>query len=377
MDLDSDRFEGVVEAIYETVEGSHAWRETCAAIAGLTGASAVWITARDRKHAHVSFSDGFQTEFGDEFPGIAESNPLVDRFESSESPATVEWRQNPADSDKGAASGDYVSSRNILETDELLVTLSCEFRAHAGVMPPRATLWLDRLAPHLTRAARLQGRRLLAATESFAGLQFLDEWRQPAALVAMSGAVLRANRALGRMVHHTSLVRIQDGTLELSDDQHRRILDDCQADLKALESGSAARATEPAAPPYRMLRLSTPGEAGNAENDALYVFYHLVASSRSNAALLTFYHPDSPPVVDADLLSVAFDLTPAECRVAHSIAEGRTPKEIAARLGVQHDTVRKQLQAIYQKTATNRQADLIRLLLHLPAHRAPDGQGIN
>jgi len=30
------------------------------------------------------------------------------------------------------------------------------------------------------------------------------------------------------------------------------------------------------------------------------------------------------------------------------------------------------LQAIYQKTATNRQVDLIRLLLNLPAHPAPD-----
>jgi DNA-binding CsgD family transcriptional regulator len=187
----------------------------------------------------------------------------------------------------------------------------------------------------------------------------------------MNGAVLRANRALGRLVRHTSLVRMRDGMLELSGDEHRRILDDCQADLDTLEPGLEVHAMEPTASRYRMLRLS----ASHEDDDALYVFYHLVASHRSNAALLTFYHPDSPPVVDADLLSMAFDLTPAECRVAHLIAEGRTPKEIAARLGVQHDTVRKQLQAIYQKTATNRQADLIRLLLHLPAHRAPDGQG--
>jgi hypothetical protein len=34
---------------------------------------------------------------------------------------------------------------------------------------------------------------------------------------------------------------------------------------------------------------------------------------------------------------------------------------------VQYDTVRKQLLSIYQKTATNRQPDLVRLLLHLPA----------
>jgi DNA-binding CsgD family transcriptional regulator len=374
MDLDSDRYEGVVEAVYETVEEPQAWRETCAEIADLTGATAVWITAHDKKHARVSFSDGFQTEIGDQTPDITESSPVRARFDSADSPATVEWRQHPADSDKRTASHDYVSRRNILETDEMLVTLSCEFRAHAGTMPPRAALWLDRLAPHLARAARLQGRRFLATAERFAGLQFLDEWRQPAMLVAMNGAVLRANRALRRLVRHTSLVRMRDGALELPDGQHRRILDDCQADLGTLESGSAVRAMEPTASRYRMLRLRASHEA---DDDALYVFYHLVASSRSNAALLTFYHPDSPPVVDADLLSMAFDLTPAECRVAHSIAEGRTPKEIAARLGVQHDTVRKQLQAIYQKTATNRQADLIRLLLHLPAHRAPDGQGIN
>ena len=100
------------------------------------------------------------------------------------------------------------------------------------------------------------------------------------------------------------------------------------------------------------------------------MFYHPVAVSRGHVALLTFYHPDSPPIVDPDLLASAFDLTPAECRVACHIAEGRTPKEIAGQTGVQHDTVRKQLQAIYQKTATNRQVDLIRLLLNLPAHPA-------
>ena len=32
----------------------------------------------------------------------------------------------------------------------------------------------------------------------------------------------------------------------------------------------------------------------------------------------------------------------------------------------QHETVRKQLRAIYEKTDTNRQPELIRLLLHLP-----------
>jgi DNA-binding CsgD family transcriptional regulator len=83
--------------------------------------------------------------------------------------------------------------------------------------------------------------------------------------------------------------------------------------------------------------------------------------------MLHLYHPNSAQEIDADLLNAAFGLTHAECRVASLLADGMPLKSIAEMLGVQYDTVRKQLLSIYQKTATNRQPDLVRLLLHLPA----------
>ena len=46
-------------------------------------------------------------------------------------------------------------------------------------------------------------------------------------------------------------------------------------------------------------------------------------------------------------------------------------KNIADTLGVQYDTVRKQLMSIYQKTATNRQPELVRLLMILPGSAVP------
>ena len=49
------------------------------------------------------------------------------------------------------------------------------------------------------------------------------------------------------------------------------------------------------------------------------------------------------------------------------LADGVPLKTIADLLGVQYDTVRKQLLSIYQKTATNRQPELVRLLMNLPA----------
>jgi DNA-binding CsgD family transcriptional regulator len=361
MELESARFEGVVEAIYETVEHPAAWREACTAIAVLMGATAVFITARDKLLARTSFIDTFRSKMSEADFHFEENEPSNDRFDSIDTFALADWRQNQADSGGNDINPDYVSRHNILDTADLLITLTCEFKSAGAAIPTRAAHWLERLAPHLARAARLQVQRFLAAADRFVGLQFIDEWRQPAMLVAMDGSVLRANRAARRLIRHTPLVQMRDGMLILADGQHVRILDDCL--------GSALREIRSDSSRHRMLRMSASGG-----EDTLYVFYHLVASNRSSAALLTFYHPDSPPVVDPELLATAFDLTPAECRVAHSISEGRTPKEIAARLGVQHDTVRKQLQAIYQKTATNRQADLIRLLLHLPAHRAPEAR---
>jgi DNA-binding CsgD family transcriptional regulator len=360
MELENARFVGVVEAIYETVEHPLAWREACAKIAALTGARAVSITAHEKKQARISFIDVFRTGIGAVGFASAENKPLNHRIDPVESFALAEWRQNQVNPDGNDIKADYVSRRNILDTAELLVGLTCEFETAEAALSPHAAHWLDRLAPHLARAARLQDPRFLIAVDRAADLQFIDEWRQPAMLVAMDGALLRANRAARRLLRHTALVQVRDGMLVLADNQHRRVLADCL--------GSATRDTRADSSRHHMLRMSA-----SSSEDALYIFYHLVASDRASAALLTFYHPDSPSVVDPDLLSTAFDLTPAECRVAHSISEGRTPKEIAARLGVQHDTVRKQLQAIYQKTATNRQADLIRLLLHLPAHRAPQG----
>lgn len=86
--------------------------------------------------------------------------------------------------------------------------------------------------------------------------------------------------------------------------------------------------------------------------------------------MLLFYHPESAPSTDANLLHAVFGLTPAEARIATLLAEGLSLKKIAEAQGTQHDTVRKQLRSIYQKTATNRQPELVRLLLHLPHNAA-------
>jgi len=345
--FESDQYDQAVNAIYQTLTHPRGWHAVCAAIAGLIGARAVWITVSNKQPANLypeSLGYRENTNYYDIFKNSSteiSENPI-------ESFARFKSDQKGADSANISAQG-HVSSRPILDTDELLITLAWECVLEGEALVQSERRWLDRLMPHLSRAAQLQDVRY------FARVPFLDEWRQPAMLVALNGTLLRFNHATTQMLERTELAKVVDGKLELQGAVQRRILDECLA---------AADAT----PAYRMLRLTEEPHGEPDGQDALYVFYHPVAVSRGHAALLTFYHPDSPPIVDPDLLATAFDLTPAECRVACHIAEGRTPKEIANHTGVQHDTVRKQLQAIYQKTATNRQVDLIRLLLNLPAH---------
>jgi DNA-binding CsgD family transcriptional regulator len=57
-----------------------------------------------------------------------------------------------------------------------------------------------------------------------------------------------------------------------------------------------------------------------------------------------------------------FGLTPAEERLAVQITRGDTPADIARETGVSIATVRSQLAAVFAKTQTGRQAELVALL---------------
>jgi DNA-binding CsgD family transcriptional regulator len=66
--------------------------------------------------------------------------------------------------------------------------------------------------------------------------------------------------------------------------------------------------------------------------------------------------------VSLDLLEGLFDLTTAEAKVANGILSGRTLGEIAASSGLSKETTRTQLKAVFAKTATKRQSELVSLL---------------
>jgi DNA-binding CsgD family transcriptional regulator len=84
------------------------------------------------------------------------------------------------------------------------------------------------------------------------------------------------------------------------------------------------------------------------------------------ARTVVFIHdPSRKHRPSIQILQSLFALTPAECRVASLLAQGFSPPEIAALVGVSRNTLKTQLASMYRKTGTSRQGQLLKLLLQV------------
>lgn len=84
--------------------------------------------------------------------------------------------------------------------------------------------------------------------------------------------------------------------------------------------------------------------------------------------------PNRKAVSDETILRQLYALTGAEARLAGLLASGESLCDASDRLGVTKSTLRSQLKSIFAKTNTNRQSELVRLLLVLPNRLARDAQ---
>lgn len=73
--------------------------------------------------------------------------------------------------------------------------------------------------------------------------------------------------------------------------------------------------------------------------------------------------PDETRSVDETALITAFGLTVREAEVASRLASGATIGSLAREWGISANTVRGYLKAVFDKTGTHRQADLVRLVM--------------
>src|SRR5215212_10737144 len=83
------------------------------------------------------------------------------------------------------------------------------------------------------------------------------------------------------------------------------------------------------------------------------------------ALVVLFVDPEDCPDLSHSLLQQVFGLTKSEARLASGLLCGQSLQEIAEASGVSVGTVRSQAKAVFAKTHTHRQAELVGLLTRL------------
>jgi len=211
---------------------------------------------------------------------------------------------------------------------------------------------LSRVVPHIRRALQLRRRFTVLETENSLCSTVFNQLHLPLMVVDASGRIQMANAgAEAALARHASL-RMTRGRLAVSGRDSARwsalLVAACTATPRVaggmrLQSGSGPDATQ-----ILMTPLPPGWSPSNRDSGPL--------------ALILLQDQQHPHEMPAALLQQLYSLTPSELRVARGISRGEAPRDTAQRLGVSIATVRTQLSAVFQKTGTSRQAELVQLL---------------
>lgn len=386
MDLSEQTFLRLLDLVYAAAEDPRKWREFYSALTPALGVKSIHMVAIDKSNGSLSYSDGDNLPTEGELAYMHHYRRIDPRNAIQAAAPEGKVMHYPAMLAEDVVATHpiyqeflipydrhYCTQCNLVDTPQATVLLSTLGGEAEGPLSAAAEAFLDRLVPHLQRACRIGIRAFVYSHQALVGNLLVSRLRQPVILMTAGGNVMHSNEAAQELLRHTSLVQVKDGMLRLPKPSLDELLRRCRdLEQSVRTAGPGADDAMASASQFQSLRV----EHGM---DAMYAFFTMLTPQREMGAfglrplvMLLFYHPDSAPGIDASLLYAVFGLTPAEARVAIMLAEGLTLKEIAAAQGIQHDTVRKQLGSIYLKTSTNRQPELVRLLLHLPQTAVQD-----
>jgi DNA-binding CsgD family transcriptional regulator len=216
---------------------------------------------------------------------------------------------------------------------------------------------LGALMPHLDRA--LEVHRRLCGAELMAAHAAAVFDRIPFGLILISdtGRILLANRAADDILRAADGLRVDRGELSAATPS-------ITARLRALFH--AAVRTSRGETQDSSTRMTLPRRSGRRPLSILVAplpVHRVVLTGNGAAAAVFVTHPDRMVVLDAQAIRGLFGLTAAESDLVRCLVAGFSVHQAAAHLGLREQTLRTRLKTVFQKTNTNRQAELVRLVL--------------
>lgn len=215
---------------------------------------------------------------------------------------------------------------------------------------------IQSLAPHLRRVFAIHRRLAVAEAER----QALDALPWGVLFIDAMGAVLSHNRAA------EEILAAQDGLVL----RRGRLFAAAPAEMARLEAAvrQAALSANGLALPPDALALPRPSRLRPLSVIVAPVGVSSpVAGERPPVALVFVADPERRVEPQATVLRRLYGLTAAEATLALALLQGDGLSEAADRLGIRLSTAKTQLQSVFAKTDTRRQAELVKLVLQGPA----------
>ena len=258
--------------------------------------------------------------------------------------------------------GRYVAITNLGVVDGVMLGLGMHRGRDRKPFGPREAVWLERIKPHLQRAARLHMEVWQLRLQASLAEHALDALQYPVMVVDEQAHVQLANAAADRWLAENGQVASSSGWLK---GLHAALQERLSRAITTATRGKdgVRMAAALAVPRKQPTRSSKPY---SVRVMPLRPDARLTVNWQRPLALLVVADPEASAPLEPQALQTLFGLTPAEARLAVSLADGKNLEEIAQSAHVSLNTAKTQLRLAFEKTGTHRQAELVKLVLSHP-----------
>ncbi len=255
----------------------------------------------------------------------------------------------------------YVLGGCLTRTESTDVNLALLRDPQLGPFEPGHETLLARLMPHFNRSLRLM-EHTQAATQS-GELAAAGQEATSLSVIAVSpaGQLRYCNRNGEALLKAAEVLCLRDGAVMCaSDSQTQRFTDILAAIAK---TGRPAN--------LLLANRVRPGERCSATLTPLPKRGSFSLAGEADGVLCLIVPLDQRRMATAQQLMQLFGLSAAEARLARALVSGETLECYATESGLKIPTVKSQLRSVFEKTGTDRQAALVRLIAGIPAVREP------
>ena len=250
----------------------------------------------------------------------------------------------------------FCSAIQILYDHKVCIILSFLTSPERGALSCSELQPIYELLPILQQKIQQYRHHFEYSTMTLLGSQLIQKMNQPIAIINLNGDILELNTEAKQVLENSKLIQIKQRRFAFNESSQQQF----ELNLIELERLHKRHHDLSYAERSKIMMI----------DDHLFLTLDLLSPEKTHkifglrpVLLATFSGLKHKPKYQREICTQLFMFTPVEHKICEQLLEGKTTKEIALSHDIQADTVKKHLQAIFKKTKTHRQSELIQLLM--------------